>query len=131
MSNLGDDNGPMPLQEFNLEDVSDGEGEVFEPFLDEPDNNFDQFTFKFNDALNETLAHENEDSEESEIESYMGEYEQEQDDNSNDKLNSEERDEIIPNDRFDTSGGSSSKKRDIKASLIWNMANRSRCSSTS
>lgn len=101
MSNLEDDNGPMPLQEFNLEDVSDSESEVFEPFLDEPNNNFDQFTFKFNNALNEMLAHENEDSEESEMESYMGEYELEQDDNSNDKLNSEERDEIIPNDRFD------------------------------
>lgn len=101
MSNLEDDNGPMTLQEFNLEDVSDSESEVFEPFLDEPNNNFDQFTFKFNNALNEMLAHENEDSEESEMESYMGEYELEQDDNSNDKLNSEERDEIIPNDRFD------------------------------
>lgn len=101
MSNLEDDNGPMPLQEFNLEDVSDSESEVFEPFLDEPNNNFDQFTFKFNNALNEMLAHENEDSEESEMESYMGEYELEQDDNSNDKLNSEERDEIISNDRFD------------------------------
>ena len=79
MSNLGDDNGPMQLQEFNLEDVSDSEDEVFEPFLDEPDNNFDQLTLEFNNALNEMLAHENEDSEESEIESYMGEYEQEQD----------------------------------------------------
>ncbi|HEX4851155.1 MAG TPA: hypothetical protein VFV08_10130 [Puia sp.] len=87
----------MTLQEFNLEDVSDSESEVFEPFLDEPNNNFDRFTFKFNNALNEMLAHENEDSEESEMESYMGEYELEQDD----KLNSEERDEIIPNDRFD------------------------------
>ena len=58
MSNLGDDNGPMKLQEFNLEDASDSESEVFEAFLDEPDNNFDQFTFKFNNALNEMLAHE-------------------------------------------------------------------------
>ena len=41
----------------------------------------------------------------------MGEYELEQDDSSNDKLNSEERVEIIPN------GGSSSKKRDVRASF--------------
>ncbi|CAG8609612.1 2388_t:CDS:1, partial [Funneliformis mosseae] len=57
--------------EFGLKNVGrDSENEIFGEFLEE--NSFDQLSFKFSNALNEMLAHENE--EDSKIESYSDKY---------------------------------------------------------
>ncbi|GES84873.1 hypothetical protein GLOIN_2v1813984 [Rhizophagus clarus] len=122
MSNIEGDDSSMLIREFNLEstieNLKDGK-EVFEEVFSENelDINFDELAFKFNNVLNDMLAHENE--EDSEIESYADEYdhdieiELEQDNNENDDDNEleEESDEIIP-DEFDMSEGSINKKYD-------------------
>src|SRR5271154_2887644 len=106
MLNVGVDNSFMLPQEFGLNNVGrDSENEIFELFLEE--NNFDQFTFRFSNALNELLVYENEDN--NEMESYLGEYDHDieielgQNNNSNNNDNElvEEKDEIIP-DEFGT-----------------------------
>ncbi|GBB90418.1 hypothetical protein RclHR1_17370004 [Rhizophagus clarus] len=116
MSNIEGDDSSILIQEFNLEstieNLKDGK-EVFKEVFSENklDINFDELAFKFNNVLNDMLAHENE--EDSEIESYADEYdhdieiELEQDNNENDDDNEleEESDEIIP-DEFDMSEGS-------------------------
>ncbi|GES99038.1 hypothetical protein GLOIN_2v1793246 [Rhizophagus clarus] len=127
MSNIEGDDSSMLIREFNLEstieNLKDGK-EVFEEVFSENelDINFDELAFKFNNVLNDMLAHENE--EDSEIESYADEYdhdieiELEQDNNENDDDNEleEESDEIIP-DEFDMSEGSINKKYNIQVAI--------------
>ncbi|GES98166.1 hypothetical protein GLOIN_2v1793246 [Rhizophagus clarus] len=127
MSNIEGDDSSMLIREFNLEstieNLKDGK-EVFEEVFSENelDINFDELAFKFNNVLNDMLAHENE--EDSEIESYADEYdhdieiELEQDNNENDDDNEleEESDEIIP-DEFDMSEGSINKKYNVQAAI--------------
>ncbi|GES99533.1 hypothetical protein GLOIN_2v1793246 [Rhizophagus clarus] len=96
MSNIEGDDSSILIQEFNLEstieNLKDGK-EVFKEVFSENklDINFDELAFKFNNVLNDMLAHENE--EDSEIESYADEYdhdieiELEQDNNENDDDN--------------------------------------------
>ena len=109
-----------PPQEFNLKNIKrNSEDEIFEPYFEEePDNNFNQFAFRFSNALNEILAHENEDDDE--LESYTGEYDNdievefELDGNNNDDEHEKERDEIIPNN---TDNGFASKLN-VQASIL-------------
>src|SRR5207253_2601706 len=114
------------LQKFDpkdtIKDPKDNE-EVFELFSeDELDNNFDELTFRVGNVLNEMLVNEDEDSE---IESYAGEYdhdieiELEQDNNRNDNDDEleKEKDEIIPDDGFVVNEGSISKKHKVHASV--------------
>ncbi|GET63549.1 hypothetical protein GLOIN_2v1813984 [Rhizophagus irregularis DAOM 181602=DAOM 197198] len=147
MLNFEIDNNSMLPREFGLKNVGrDGENEIFGEFFEE--DSFDQLSFRFSNALNEMLAHENE--EDSEIESYAGKYDSEieaelleQNNNSDDEQNTNnecegERNEIIPND---IDGGPTCKQSNVQSvssitpckdtKFIWNMANRSRCSSTS
>src|SRR5690349_21251803 len=93
-------------QEFNLKNTKrNSENEIFGPYVEEElDNNFNQFAFRFNNALNEMLAHENDDDDD--LESYTGEYDNDIEaeielDGNNDDEHEEERDEIIPNDTDD------------------------------
>src|SRR5277367_2489609 len=99
-----------PPQEFNLKNTKrNSEDEIFGPYFEEePDNNFNQFAFRFSNALNEMLAHENEEYDE--LESYTGEYDNDIEvelelDGNNDE-HEKERDEIIPNN---TDNGFASK----------------------
>src|SRR6266542_4577482 len=103
MLNFEIDNNSILQQEFGLRNVGE---DSFGVLLEE--DNFDQLSFKFSDALNEMLAHKND--EDSEIESYSGEYDsdieaelEQNDDDSDNEQNfnnerEEERNEIIPND---------------------------------
>ena len=108
----------IPPQQFNLKNTKrNSENEIFEPYFEEGlDNNFNQFAFRFSNALNEMLAHENEDDEE--LESYKGEYDDDIEaelelDGNNDDEHEEEKDEIIPNN---TDSGFASKLN-IQASI--------------
>ncbi|CAB5179777.1 unnamed protein product [Rhizophagus irregularis] len=110
---------------FGLKNVGrDGENEIFGEFFEE--DSFDQLSFRFSNALNEMLAHENE--EDNEIESYAGEYDSEieaelleQNNNSDNEQNTNnecegERNEIIPNDM---DGGPICKQSNVQSvSLI-------------
>ncbi len=112
MLNFEIDNNSILQQEFGLRNVGE---DSFGVLLEE--DNFDQLSFKFSDALNEMLAHEND--EDSEIESYSGEYDsdieaelEQNDDDSDNEQNfnnerEEERNEIIPKD---TDEGSTCKR---------------------
>jgi hypothetical protein len=105
------DDIPILPQEFNLKNTKrNSENEIFGPYFEEElDNNFNQFAFRFSNALNEMLAHENDDDDE--LESYTGEYDNDIEtelelDGNNDEEDKEERDEIIPNN---TDNGFTSK----------------------
>ncbi|POG72323.1 hypothetical protein GLOIN_2v1477846 [Rhizophagus irregularis DAOM 181602=DAOM 197198] len=92
MLNFEIDNNSMLPREFVLKNVGrDGENEIFGEFFEV--DSFDQLSFRFSNALNEMLAHENE--EDSEIESYAG-----------------ERNEIIPND---IDGGPTCKQSNVQS----------------
>ncbi|EXX66497.1 hypothetical protein RirG_123240 [Rhizophagus irregularis DAOM 197198w] len=121
MLNFEIDNNSMLPREFELKNVGrDGENEIFGEFFEV--DSFDQLSFRFSNALNEMLAHENE--EDSEIESYAGEYDSEieaelleQNNNSDDEQNTNnqyegERNEIIPNDM---DGGPTCKQSNVQS----------------
>ncbi|UZO11362.1 uncharacterized protein OCT59_002933 [Rhizophagus irregularis] len=121
MLNFEIDNNSMLPREFGLKNVGrDGENEIFGEFFEE--DSFDQLSFRFSNALNEMLAHENE--EDSEIESYAGKYDSEieaelleQNNNSDDEQNTNnecegERNEIIPND---IDGGPTCKQSNVQS----------------
>ncbi|POG78274.1 hypothetical protein GLOIN_2v1813984 [Rhizophagus irregularis DAOM 181602=DAOM 197198] len=121
MLNFEIDNNSMLPREFELKNVGrDGENEIFGEFFEV--DSFDQLSFRFSNALNEMLAHENE--EDSEIESYAGKYDSEieaelleQNNNSDDEQNTNnkyegERNEINPND---IDGGPTCKQSNVQS----------------